>query len=156
MKINPRLLDPGTYRHSVEITPRFSDVDTLRHLNNARLTEFYQEARVSFYTQLEREHGLRRPAEQRYLVAHIAIDYLAEVNYPQPVTMRVAVAHIGRTSQTLAIGLFSEGRCAGFARVVLVNGDAQGPAPIPDEWRDVLSRCLLPPDALPLTLRDDR
>jgi len=27
---------------------------------------------------------------------------------------------------------------------------------IPDEWRDALSRCLLPPDALPLTLRDDR
>ena len=145
MKIDPRLLDPGIYPHSVEITPRFSDVDAQQHLNNARLTEFYQEARVSFYGRLDREHGFRRPPGNRFLVAHIAIDYLAEVNYPQPVTMKVAVAHIGRTSHTLAIALFSEGRCAGLARVVLVNSDAHGPAQIPEEWREALSRCLLPP-----------
>jgi acyl-CoA thioesterase FadM len=48
MKINPRLLDPASYHHSSEITPRFSDVDAQQHLNNARLTEFYQEARVLF------------------------------------------------------------------------------------------------------------
>jgi acyl-CoA thioester hydrolase len=88
---------------------------------------------------------LRRPAGSRYLVAHIAIDYLAEVNYPQPVTMKVAVAHIGRTSHTLTIALFSEGRCAGLAKVVLVNSDENGPAPIPQEWREALSRYLLPP-----------
>jgi acyl-CoA thioester hydrolase len=145
MKIDPRLLDPGIYRHSSDITPRFSDVDAQQHLNNARLTEFYQEARVSFYARLDREHGFRRPAESRHLVAHIAIDYLAEVNYPQPVTMKVAVAHIGRSSQTLAIALFSEGRCAGFAKVVLVYTDVNGPAPLPEEWRVALSRYLLPP-----------
>ena len=146
MKINPRLLDPASYHHSSEITPRFSDVDAQQHLNNARLTEFYQEARVLFYTRLDQEHASRRPAGSRYLVAHIAIDYLAEVNYPQPVTMKVAVAHIGRTSHTLAIALFSEGRCAGLAKVVLVNSDENGPAPIPQEWREALSRYLLPPD----------
>lgn len=145
MKIDPRLLDPALYRHSFDITPRFSDVDTLGHLNNARLTEFYQEARVSFYTGLERTHGLRRRPGLRFLVAHMAIDYLAEVNYPQPVTMKVAVAQLGRSSQTLAIALFSEGRCAGFARVVLVNADAEGPTPIPDELREALRHHLLPP-----------
>lgn len=147
MKPNPRLLDPDSYRHSVEITPRFSDLDAQNHLNNARIAEFYQEARVSFYARLVSEHGFRRPAGNRSLVAHIAIDYLAEVNYPQPVTMKVAVAGIGRTSQTLTIALFSEGRCAGLAKVVLVNSDAQGPAPITDEWRELLSLYLLPPDA---------
>jgi acyl-CoA thioester hydrolase len=148
MKPNPRLIDPSIYRHSVEIMPRFSDLDVQHHLNNVRLAEFYQEARVSFYGRLAREHDFRRPVETRALVAHIAIDYLAEVNYPQPVTMKVGVANIGRTSQTLAIALFSEGRCAGLAKVVLVNNDAQGPVPITDEWRELLSMYLLPPDAL--------
>lgn len=148
MKPNPRLLDPSIYRHSIDITPRFSDVDVQRHLNNVRLLEFYQEARVSFYARLEREHGFRRPATNRTMVAHISLDYLREVNYPQPVEMKVGVANIGRTSQTLAVALFSDGQCAGLAKVVLVNNDAQGPAPITDEWRDLLKLYQLPPDAL--------
>lgn len=148
MKLNPRLLDPNIYRHSVEIVPRFSDLDAQNHLNNARLAEFYQEARVSFYGRLTSEHGFQRPAGNRSLVAHLAIDYLAEVSYPHPVTMRVGVMSIGRTSQTLAIALFSEGHCAGLAKVVLVNGDAQGPAPITPEWRELLNQYLLPPDAV--------
>jgi acyl-CoA thioester hydrolase len=148
MKTNPRLLDPDIYKHSVEVTPRFSDLDTQQHLNNSRLTEFYQEARVSFNACLQREHGFKRPEGSRSLVAHLAIDYLAEVSYPHLVTMRVGVASVGRTSQTLVIALFSEGRCAGVARVVLVNSDAMGPAPITAQWRELLSLYQLPADAL--------
>ena len=148
MKTNPRLLDPAIYRHSFEMTTRFSDLDTQKHLNNSRLTEFYQEARVSFNALLEREHGFKRPVGSRSLVAHISIDYLAEVSYPHPVTMRVGVAQVGRTSLTLVIALFSEGRCAGLARAVLVNSDANGPSPITPEWREMLNLYQLPADAL--------
>ena len=148
MKPNPRLQDPSIYRHSIEITTRFSDLDLQRHLNNVRLLEFYQEARVSFYARLEREHGFCRPQGSRAMVAHISLDYLAEVSYPGPVELRVGVANIGRTSQTLAIALFSEARCAGLASVVVVNNDAQGPAPLTDEWRKLLQMYMLPPDAL--------
>jgi acyl-CoA thioester hydrolase len=154
MKINPRLLDPSIYRHAFEMTTRFGDLDTQNHLNNSRLSEFYQEARVSFNARLEREHGLKRPVGSRSLVAHVSIDYLAEISYPHPVTMRVGVSQIGRTSLTLITALFSEGRCAGLARVVLVNSDAQGPSPLIPEWRDILSLYQLPADALMETQRN--
>ncbi len=146
MKVNPRLLDASIYPFSFDMPSRFSDVDSQKHLNNSRLTEFYQESRVAFYTNIERKHNFKRPDGHRFLVAHIAIDYLAEVNYPQMITMRVGIAKIGRTSQTLQIGLFSEGRCAGLARVVLVSGGPEGPMPISDEWRGMLSSYLLPAD----------
>jgi acyl-CoA thioester hydrolase len=148
MKTNPRLLDPSIYRHSVNVSPRFSDLDTQQHLNNSRLTEFYQEARVSFNARLEREHGFKRPVGSRSLVAHISIDYLAEVSYPHTVTMRLGIAQIGRTSITLMIALFSEGRCAGIGKVVLVNSDANGPAPLTDTWREILQLYQLPAEAL--------
>jgi acyl-CoA thioester hydrolase len=144
MKPNPRLLDPSVYPHSVEITTRFSDVDQLQHLNNSRLAEFYQEARLSFYQHLEREHGYVRRPDSRLLVAHLAIDYLAEVHYPHPVTMRVGLAHIGRTSMTLAIALFSQGRCCGLAKSVMVYIEGAGPAPLPDDYRGVLQQYLMP------------
>lgn len=148
MKINPRLLEASTYPFSFDMPSRFSDVDSQKHLNNSRLTEFYQEARVAFYTSVERQHNFKRPEGHRFLVAHIAIDYLAEVNYPQLVTMRIGIAKIGRTSQTLQIGLFSEGRCAGLAKVVLVSAGPAGPLPISEEWRALLSNYLLPSDAV--------
>lgn len=148
MTINPRLLDSDLYRYSFDMPSRFSDVDLQNHLNNTRISEFYQESRVRFFKQLERENNLQRSHGMRFLVAHTAIDYLAEVNYPQPITMKLAVAKIGRTSLTLRMALFSESRCAGLAKVVVVMADAQGPIPVPDDWRTALDRHQLPADML--------
>ena len=144
MKPNPRLLDPSIYPHSVEITTRFSDVDQLQHLNNSRLAEFYQEARLSFYQHLEHAHGYVRRPGSRLLVAHLAIDYLVEVHYPHPVTMRVGLAHIGRTSMTLAVALFSQGRCGGLAKTVMVYTEGGRPESLPDDFRAILQQYVMP------------
>lgn len=148
MKINPRLLDPGIYGYSFDIPSRFSDIDLQNHLNNTRIGEFYQEGRVRFFNHVVREKNLQRPDDMRVLIAHIAIDYLAEVNYPQLVTMKLAIANLGRTSITLQMALFSEGRCAGLAKVVVVIGNAEGSTPIPDDWRAALNQYVLPADLL--------
>lgn len=148
MKINPRLLDPAIYRYSLDMLPRFSDIDLQNHLNNVRIGEFYQEGRVAFFAQLVREQNLQRAEGLRVLIAHIGIDYLAEVCYPQLITMKLGVAKLGRTSITFQMALFSEGRCAGLANVVVVNADAQGSTPIPDDWRAALTNYLLPSEVL--------
>lgn len=148
MKRNPRLLDPGSYRYGFDMSPRFSDVDLQNHLNNVRIGELYQEGRVTFFAQLLREQSLQRAEGLRVLIAHIAIDYLAEISYPQLVTVKLGVAKLGRTSIALQMALFSEGRCAGLARVVVVNADEQGSVPIPEDWRAALSQYLLQGDVI--------
>lgn len=149
MKINPRLRDADIYRYSFDMPSRFSDVDLQNHLNNTRLGEFYQEGRVFFFNQLIRDNNLTEAEGRRVLVAHSAIDYVAEINYPQVVSVKLGIEKIGRTSLTLQMSLFSEGRCAGLAKVVVVNADDKGPAVITDEWRAALSQFLLPPELLP-------
>ncbi|MET0987278.1 MAG: thioesterase family protein [Steroidobacteraceae bacterium] len=144
MKPDPRLLDPSIYPHSIEVSARFSDVDPQQHLNNARLVEFYQEARLSFYQRLRSEHGYQRDARSRILVAHLSVDYLGEVDYPGSVVMRLGVTHIGRSSHTTITALFAAGRCAGLAKAVLVYGIDGAGVPIPDELRALLSRYQLP------------
>ena len=144
MKPNPALLEPDSYPYSFEITTRFSDIDRLQHLNNVRLAEFYQEARVSFYHHLERAHGYVRQPGSRFLVAHLAIDYLAEVRYPHPVTMRVGIAYIGRTSNTIASALFSQGRCCGLGKAVVVYNEGEQPTPLPEDLRAILQQYLMP------------
>lgn len=148
MRINPLLLDAASYRFNYDMPTRFSDIDLQLHLNNTRIGEFYQEGRVRFFNGLVDSGEIRRPQSLRVLVAHIDIDYLAEVNYPQIVSMKLAIEKLGRTSITLQMAMFSEGRCAGLAKIVVVLGDEQGPAPIPDDWRTALTNYLLPAEAL--------
>jgi acyl-CoA thioester hydrolase len=145
MKNNPLLLDRNSYRHSVDITPRFSDLTTAQHLNNVRLVEFYQEARISFDARLKREQDGESLINTRVLVAHLSIDYLREVSYQHSITMRAGVQRIGTTSYQLAIALISNNQCAGLARMVLVNMDGSDPSAITGEWRKLLSSYLLPP-----------
>jgi len=146
MRINPRLLDASLYRYSFEMPSRFSDVDLQNHLNNTRIGEFYQEGRVRFFNQLVKDKNLHRPEWMRVLVAHIGIDYLAEVSYPAAVSMKLAIAALGRSSITLQMALFNADQCAGLAKVVAVIANAQGPTAIPEDWRAALSEHLLPAD----------
>lgn len=148
MKVNPILLDAASYRFSYDMPTRFSDIDLQNHLNNTRIGEFYQEGRVRFFNGLVDAKKMQRPDWLRVLVANIDINYLAEVNYPQIVSMKLAIAKLGRTSITLQMAMFSEGHCAGLAKVVIVIGNEQGTAPIPDDWRAALTDYLLPAEAL--------
>lgn len=147
MKPNPLLLELRSYPHQIEISTRFSDIDAQMHLNNSRIAEFYQEARVTFFRRIAKEHGYERPKGIRTLVAHQSIDYLAEAEYPGMLTMGVGVSRIGTSSWTLGLSMFQNGKCAGLSRCVLVYGTKEGPAALPAAFRSILESYLLPADA---------
>jgi acyl-CoA thioester hydrolase len=137
-------LDISVYPHKVEIQTRFADVDLQRHLNNVRIVEIYQEARGSF-NQVLWERSALDAAKRRLLVARQSIDYLGEVEWPGPVTIGVGVSHTGKTSYSIGLGMFQNGRCMGVSDVVLVYATENGPTPMPDDIRElVASKSLLP------------
>jgi acyl-CoA thioester hydrolase len=147
VKPNPRRLDLGIYPHQLEIAARFSDIDVQRHLNNVRLMEFYQEARVSFQHALRDEFGLVRTRGSRTLAAHQSVDFLGEVAYPGRVTLGTGVLQVGNSSFALGTAMFQNERCVGLSRTVLVHADQNGPAPLPTSLREALQNKLLPEDA---------
>jgi acyl-CoA thioester hydrolase len=141
---NALLRQLDTYPYRLELVARFGDVDPQWHLNNARLTEYYQEGRVSFHRALKAEFNYERVKGSRTLVAHQAVDYLGEVAYPGSVKLGVGVAHLGNSSYSLALGMFQLDRCVGVSLAVLVNADSHGPAPLPPRLREILQTKLLP------------
>lgn len=147
MKANPARLEPASYPHLIDIPARFSDIDAQMHLNNVRIAEYYQEARVTFFRRFAAEEGYERGRDSRILVAHQSMDYLGEVQYPGIVSVGVGVARIGNTSYTLGLGMFQSGRCVGLSRCVMVYGNHAGPAPLPAPFRAILARNQLPPAA---------
>jgi acyl-CoA thioester hydrolase len=148
MKHNPQRLKLDTYPFRTDLTLRFADIDPQWHVNNVRIGEYYQEARVTFFRHLNHDFGYQRMPGSRTLVVHQSLDYLDEVTYPGLITVGIGVTRIGSSSWSFGMGLFKDGRCAGLSATVLVYGLENGASPIPDGYRDLLQRFLLPPDSL--------
>ena len=133
MRQDPRRLDAGAYPWSIELQTRFADMDVNRHLNNVAISRFFEEARIRFnWSLIARGEAATRP---RYLVAHVAIDYLGEGSYPAPLNLTYAIGHIGSSSFRCQKGMFQNGRCIALCDTVLVHRGEAGPAPLPVELR---------------------
>ena len=152
-KPSPERLLPSTYPWSFDMPPRFGDIDPLRHLNNAALARFYEDGRVRFVDSI----GARAAVEPGYgfVVAEVAIQYLAEGRYPDVVTVSTGLLRLGRSSFTMAQALFQCGACIGAAEPTLVHVHRQerGARPLPDGLRTaLLAYALAPPAAEALQL----
>ena len=143
MKPPPGRLDLSIYPHKVEIQARFADVDPQWHLNNVRILELYQEARISFNLALWGGSTLDARS-RRLLVARQSVDYVGEVEWPGTVEIGVGVSHTGNASYSIGLAMFQAGKCVGVSDAVLVYATEHGPAPMPDRMREVLATKMLP------------
>lgn len=123
------------------LRPRWSDVDRFGHVNNVRLFDYVQEARISVF-----------PVDSRavWLVARQDVDFIAQIPYRvQPYRVHVAPVHVGSSSTTFATEVCDplEGdRLLARASTVLVHADERGrPTPLPDDIREKLARDMLTP-----------
>src|SRR5262245_26969167 len=143
MKPDPRRLTLAAYPFHLEIPVRLADLDTQHHVNNVRVGEFYQDGRVAFFRPIVDEHGALREHGRRVLVAHHAMDFLAEVNYPGAVTVGVGVARLGSSSIEFGCGLFQDGTCVGLAKTLIVHRTKEGPTELPAALREALTSKML-------------
>ncbi len=136
MKDDPRRRVLAAYPFQIEMVPRFGDMDLNRHLNNVSVGRFYEEGRVRFHFDLHRMPGLEH---FHVFIAHLAIDYLAEGHWPDPLRVGCGVVHIGGSSYRLGLAMFQRDACIGLCDSVLVNqGEQGGSAPLPPLLRDAL------------------
>jgi len=143
VKPHPGRLDLSIYPHKVEIQARFADVDPQWHLNNVRIVELYQEARISFDLALWEGSSLDARS-RRILIARQSIDYVGEVQWPGVVSIGVGVSHTGNASYSIGLAMFQHGKCVGVSDAVLVYATERGSAPIPERMREVLAAKMLP------------
>ena len=136
MKSDPRRLRLDSYPWSQAMETRFADMDVNRHLNNVAFARFFEETRIRFnWSLIEKNAASERP---HYLVAHVAIDFLGEGRYPDPVTMTYAVGSIGRTSFRASMAMFQQDICIALCDSVLVHRGPDGPSPLPAALRNRL------------------
>lgn len=125
---------------------RWTDLDRYGHVNNMLVFEYLQQARIEVSPQWS--PTLARPgsgeAEYYWLVVRQDVDYLAQIRYSfEPLTVRTALTHLGRTSLTSATEVCSpDGTLLARGRTVVVCTDAEfRPCALPD--RELLEQHLV-------------
>ncbi|MFW6003841.1 MAG: acyl-CoA thioesterase [Halanaeroarchaeum sp.] len=118
--------------YEAEITVRYSDHDTLGHVNNAAYATFLEEARFSYFLEV-----LEEPlTDISMVVAHMELDFHAPVT-SRTVDVGVAVTDIGERSFTVEYEVEAEGTVAVTASTVQVpiDPDTEEAVPVPEAWR---------------------
>ncbi len=119
------------------ITPRFGDVDGLRHINNTLLPVWFELGREPFFRYFNPDMQLEG---WNLIMAHIDVDFLVPMVLGKDVEIRTAVAKIGRSSFTVCQEAWQDGVLSASGNAVIVHYDFRRavPLPIPDSIRDQL------------------
>lgn len=114
----PLPLDAYPLRTSDKL--RYADTDRQGHVNNAVFATFLETGRVEVL--YDPEAPLAEPGSA-FVIARLTLDFHSEIRWPGMVGIGTRVASIGRSSVTLAQGLFQDGRCVATAETVIVQMD---------------------------------
>jgi len=131
---------PAVYHAQI----RWSDPDTLGHVNHARYLSYFEDARMALLA--ASPSGVPgTPDDRGCIAARVAVDYLAPVAFRPGLTLRVetAVARVGRTSWTLLQQLYGPDAAGPVARcecvLVAYSYDDAKPRPLDDDEREFWS-----------------
>jgi acyl-CoA thioester hydrolase len=132
-RIDRARFESGLFPHRYAVATRYSDMDSLGHVNNVAAAEILQEARHRFILAADfMAYAERGP---QLVVASSLIEYAADMMTPLPIEVSTGLLEMGRTSFRLAHVGRQADRIGVYAEIVQVVRDSQGPVPIPDEWR---------------------
>lgn len=128
------------YRYQLEHRVIFRDVDVLGHVNNAVYATYFETARVNYMDEV----GDREVSPIGIILAEITITYKSPAFRKETLVIGSRVTEM-RNSSFIMEGRIEEketGRLVATSRAVLVHYDYQEnrPTPMPDHWRQMISR----------------
>lgn len=135
----PDLAQTDYHSHWTRDVVRYADTDRQGHVNNAVFVTFVESGRVSMLYSPEKPVA---PDGASWVIARLALDFLAEIRWPSEVAIGTTVTRLGRSSVTLGQGLFVEGKCVAVAETVIVLMDetSRKSRPLPDRTREELMK----------------
>ena len=99
---------------------RYADTDRQGHVNNAVFSTALETGRVELLH--APDTGIVEVGKS-FVIARLELDFRGELTWPGQVAIGTSVESVGRTSITLAQGLFQHDRCVALARTVIVQVD---------------------------------
>lgn len=141
-KPDPALLDAARYPFHCSIETRFSDLDVNQHINNVALVGILEEGRVRYHRVAGHyaAYGDAMP-----MVASLAVEFLGQSYFPDPIDVAVGTLRLGRTSYVLCQLVRQGDRLVAYAEAVLVLMAGNRPVDLPAQFRDGVQPWMLKP-----------
>jgi len=120
-----------------DITPRFGDIDGLRHVNNTVIPGWFEQARNPIYRIFNPEFVFE---SWNLILARYEIDFVRPLGINGDVTVRTWVSRIGTSSFEVSQEALQGGALSIRGTTVLVHYDfgTGRPVPIPAAIRELL------------------
>ena len=129
--------NPDSYPFSHRTETRFADVDLLGHINNVSMAGLFEHGRGLFNHSMAVQ---RRTEGQRWLIARVELNYLAEAHFPEHIYISSGISRVGNSSWDIASAAFQNDECKAVCMTTIVLTDKNGPALIGDELRAEFER----------------
>ena len=140
MRADPGELDLRHYPYVTEISTRYSDLDTLGHINNVATADLMQESRIHFVHSILRNTASDFNGDHRVVVVSQLLNYLRELHYPGLLQIGVGVHAVGNSSFTLSQLIMQSGKPAAWCRCVMVRSENHASKPLSQDIRTLLTR----------------
>lgn len=102
------------------VSPRFGDVDGLRHITNTRLPEWFEAARMPIYLMFQPALDLEN---WDLIMAAINVDFHAQMYLGKDIEIRTWIKRIGNSSFTTYHEAWQEGVLGASGESVVVRYD---------------------------------
>jgi acyl-CoA thioester hydrolase len=134
-----------SFRHWSPVTIRFSDQDSLAHVNNVALAQYFEVGRTAYVYDIIRAAGCEGRIE--FILARLVIDFRRELHYPGAIEVGSRLMQLGRKSLTTGYGIFRGEDCIATSEAVNVFYDMETRRSTepPADVRAVLERDLAEP-----------
>ncbi len=119
------------------ITPRFGDIDGLRHVNNTCVPGWFEQARNPLYQIFNPDLNFET---WNLILVRIEVDYISQMYYHKDVQIKTFISRIGRSSfEVYQEGWQNESLCVkGKAVIVYFDFKTQKSIAIPDPFKELL------------------
>ena len=123
------------------VTPRFGDVDGLRHINNTMLPVWFELGREPLFRYFNPDMRLEN---WNLIMAHIDVDFIVPMALGSDIEIRTTISKIGRTSFTVYQEAWQADTLSAKGSAVVVHYDFQNrkSLPISNDIRSLLEEHL--------------
>jgi len=134
--------------YNIVITPRFGDIDGLRHVNNTVLAIWFEQARNPIFRMFTPDLDLSYE-NWKLIMVKTEFNFLNEMYYGKDVEIKTYILKIGNSSFTIGHEAWQNGKLSVKGEAVVVHFDfiEKKTIPIPDSIRSKLNEHLLIEDA---------
>jgi len=130
------------FRYVMRFCVPFSDVDMMEHVNHASYLVWAETIRCGYFVDVLGEKKLN--GVNGSILGRLEFAYEQQLDYREDVAIGCRIARMGRKSFDFAYEIWSETRqrraAHGTTSLIAYDYEARQSKPIPEQWREIISR----------------